>query len=309
MKDKILYFLLFSWVKIHAILPMFILYFLSDILYFFIYHITRYRRKVVRSNLINSFSEKTEKDIIILERRFYHHFTDHLVETIKLAHISQEELLNRMNVRNPEVVLDLLDKGQTCLIASLGHYCNWEWLSGVAPSFDDRVILYHIYRPLKNAAFNRLFTYFRTRFNSVGIKKNEAKQDMIALKNDKTPSFTCFIADQTPSKEKLQYWKTFLNQDSAILTGQERVAKSLDIPVVFVDMIKVKRGYYTVDLILITDKPKETPDYYITDKYVELMEKSILRDPAYWLWTHKRWKHKRMEDGKWREESVNSTEM
>ena len=293
MKNKILYITLFTWVKVHAMLPMPILYMLSDILFFLVYYVARYRRNVVRINLINSFPEKSEKEILKLERRFYLHFTDHLVETIKLAHISQEELLKRMYVRNPEVVLDLLDEGQTCLIASLGHYCNWEWLSGVTPSFDNRVTLYHIYRPLKNKAFNRLFTYMRTRFTSVGIKKNEAKQDMETLKYNKIPSFTCFIADQTPSKDKLQYWTTFLNQDSAILTGQERVAKRLDIPVIFIDMKKVKRGYYTVDLILITDKPTETPDYFITDKYVELMEKSIMRDPAYWLWTHKRWKHKK----------------
>ena len=295
MKNKVSYILLFTWVKIHAMLPMTILYILSDILYFLIYYVARYRRVIVRNNLINSFPEKTKKDIIELERGFYHHFADHFVETIKLAHISQEELLKRMYIRNPEVVLDLLDKGHTCFIASLGHYCNWEWLCGVSPSFDDRVTLYHIYRPMKNTAFNRLFTYVRTRFKSVGIKKDEAKQDMNTLKRDKTPSLTCFIADQTPSKEKLHYWTTFLNQDSAILTGQERVAKNLDIPVFFVDMIKVKKGYYAADLILITDKPKETPDYYITDKYVELMERSILRNPAYWLWTHKRWKYKRSQ--------------
>jgi len=293
MVNKILYIFLLSWVKIHAILPMTILYFLSNILFFLIYYVARYRREVVRNNLINSFPKMPEKEIKKLERGFYSHFADHFVEIIKLAHISQEELLKRMQIRNPELVIDLLDKGHTCLIASLGHYCNWEWLSGVSPRFEDRITLYHIYRPMKNIAFNRLFTYMRTRFNSVGIKKNEAKQDMMNLKCNKIPSLTCFIADQTPSKEKLQYWTTFLNQESAILTGQEKVAKNLDIPVIFVDMIKVKRGYYAVDIILITDKPNETPDYYITDKYVELMEKSILRNPAYWLWTHKRWKHKK----------------
>ena len=274
-------------------LPMNVLYLLSDILYFSIYHIIRYRRKVVRNNIRNSFPEKTEKEILKLEHRFYHHFADYIVETIKLAHISQEELLKRADIRNPEVIFDLLDKGHTCFIFALGHYGNWEWFSGVSARFEGRASIYQIYRPLKNKAFDRLFIYLRTRFNSFGIKKNETIRDMIALKRDKTHALVPFVADQTPSKTNLNYWATFLNQDSAILTGPERIAKKLDIPIVFADTIKAKRGYYTVDIKLITDKPKETPDFYITNEYVRLMEECIMRDPAYWLWTHKRWKYNR----------------
>ena len=272
-----------------------VLYILSDILYFSIYHIACYRRKVVRNNLKNSFPDKTEKDIIKLERRFYHHFADYIVETIKLAHISQEELLKRADIRNPEVIFDLLDKGHTCFIFSLGHYGNWEWFSGVSARFAGRATIYQIYRPLTNKAFDRLFIYLRTRFNSFGIKKNDAVRNMITLKQNKTHALVPFIADQTPSKTNLHYWKTFLNQDSAIFTGPERIAKKLDIPIVFADTRKVKRGYYTVDIKLITDKPKETPEFYITNEYVRMMEECIMRDPAYWLWTHRRWKYKKQE--------------
>ena len=298
MGNNILYILLFAFVKIHAMLPMSVLYILSDILYFFIYHIAHYRRKVVRNNLTNSFPDKAKKDIIELERRFYHHFADYIVETIKLAHISQEELLKRADIRNPEVIFDLLDKGHTCFIFSLGHYGNWEWFSGVSARFAGRANIYQIYRPLTNKAFDRLFIYLRTRFNSFGIKKNEAVRDMITLKRSKTHALVPFIADQTPSKANLQYWKTFLNQDSAILTGPERIAKKLDIPIVFADTKKVKRGYYTVDIKLITDNPKETPEFYITNEYVRMMEECIMRDPAYWLWTHRRWKYKKMTNDK-----------
>ena len=293
MGDIILYIILFVWVKLHAMLPMPVLYVLSDILYFFIYRIARYRRKVVRNNMKNSFPNKMEKELLNLERRFYHHFADYIVETIKLAHISQEELLKRADIRNPEVIFDLLDKGHTCFIFSLGHYGNWEWFSGVSARFAGRANIYQIYRPLKNKAFDRLFIYLRTRFNSFGIKKNEAVRDMITLKRNKTHALVPFIADQTPSKANLHYWTTFLNQDSAMLTGPERIAKKLDIPIVFADTRKVNRGYYTVDIKLISDIPKETPDYYITNKYVSLMEECIMRDPAFWLWTHKRWKHKK----------------
>jgi len=293
MGNKILYIILFTWVKLHAMLPMSVLYVLSDIMYFSIYHIIRYRRKVVRNNIKNSFPDKTKEEIVRLERRFYHHFADYIVETIKLADISQDELLERADIRNPELIYDLLDKGHTCIIFSLGHYGNWEWFSGVSARFEGCATIYQIYRPLKNKAFDRLFIYLRTRFNSIGIKKNNTIRDMITLKRNKTHALVPFVADQTPSKTNLNYWTTFLNQDSAILTGPERIAKKLDIPVVFADTIKVKRGFYTVDIILLTDKPNETPEYYITDKYTELMEKSIMRDPAYWLWTHKRWKHKK----------------
>jgi KDO2-lipid IV(A) lauroyltransferase len=254
----------------------------------------RYRRKIVRKNLINSFPDKTEKEIIRLERRFYHHFADYIVETIKLAHISQEELLRRADIRNPELVFDLMDnKGHACFIMIMGHYGNWEWFSGASARFDGRACIYQIYRPLTNKAFDRLFIYLRTRFHSFGIKKNEAIRDMINLKRNKTHALVPFIADQTPSRANLHYWTNFMNQDSAILTGPERIAKKLDIPVIFADTQKVKRGFYTVDFKLITDNAKETPDFWITERYARMMEECILRDPAYWLWTHNRWKYKR----------------
>jgi KDO2-lipid IV(A) lauroyltransferase len=276
-------------------LPMPVLYLLSDILYYMTYYLVRYRRKIVRKNLNNSFPGKTKKEIITLERRFYRHFADYIIETIKLAHISQEEILRRANIRNPELIFDLMDKGHTCFIIIMGHYGNWEWFSGASARFEGRGNIYQIYRPLANKAFDRLFTYLRTRFNSYGIKKNEAVRDMINLKRNKTVAFVPFLADQSPSKANLHYWTTFLNQDSAIFTGPERIAKKLDIPVIFADTQKVKRGFYTVDFILLTDNAKAMPEFQLTEQYIRMMEACIMRDPAYWLWSHKRWKHKRVE--------------
>jgi len=293
MGNNILYALLFAWIKIHALLPFPVLYLLSDILYFLTYYLVRYRRKVVWENLKNSFPDRSKKDLFTLERRFYRHFTDYIVETIKLACISQEELLRRANIRNPELVFDLMDKGHTCFIIMLGHYGNWEWFSGASARFNGRGTIYQIYRPLTNKVMNRLFGYLRTRFRSVGMKKNEAVRDMINLKRNKTIALVPFLADQSPSKANLHYWTSFLNQDSAILTGPERIAKKLDIPVIFADTQKIKRGFYTVDFMLLTDNPKAMPDNLITEQYIRMMEVSILRDPAYWLWSHKRWKHTR----------------
>lgn len=292
MWDKIQYALIYSWVKVHALLPMSVLYILSDILYVLVYKVVKYRLKVVRNNMKASFPEKSKSEILQLERDFYHHFSDYIVETIKLAHIPLEEVQQRAFLRNPELVDELMREGHTCFILMMGHYGNWEWFSSATSRFEDSRI-YQIYRPLNNKAFDRLFVNLRTHFGSYGIKKNDTIRDIIRLKKDKIRSVVIFLADQTPSKANLHYWTNFLNQESAILTGPERIAKKMDLPVVFLDTSKVKRGYYTVDMKLITKTPKDTPEFWITEQYARMMEHCIMRNPAYWLWTHKRWKHKR----------------
>jgi len=293
MIDKIIYALIITWVKIHALLPLSVLYRLSNLFFFLNYYLIRYRRKIVRSNIEKAFPEKTEKERALLERRFYRHLSDYIVETIKLAHISQEELLKRAVIRNPEIVYDLMDRGHTTFIMVMGHYGNWEWFSGTAPWFEGRTSIFQIYRPLSNQAFDRLFLNLRTRFHAFGIKKNEAFRDIINLARNKSQALVIFIADQTPSKANLHYWTHFLNQDTSFLTGPERIAKKLDLPVIFADTQKIGRGHYAVDFKLITEHAKNTPDYWITEQYARLMENCIQRDPAFWLWTHNRWKHKR----------------
>ena len=215
MWDKIQYAFLYSWVKVHALLPMRALYVLSDILYVLIYKIAGYRVKVVRRNITASFPDKSKAELRQLERRFYHHFADYIVETIKLAHISLDEIQQRAYLRNPELVDQLMEKGHTCFILTMGHYGNWEWFSGSTTRFEDSRI-YQIYRPLNNKAFDKLFADLRTQFGSFGIKKNDTIRDIIKLKQDKTKSVVIFLADQTPSKANLHYWTEFLHQHSHI---------------------------------------------------------------------------------------------
>ncbi|MDR0796219.1 MAG: lysophospholipid acyltransferase family protein [Tannerella sp.] len=291
--NQLLYGILLTIVKLHAILPMAILYLFSDILYFFVYKVVRYRLSVVRENMKKAFPEKTADELLTLEKKFYHHFSDYILETIKLAHISQEELNRRAVLHNPEIINPLVAQGHTCFILLMGHYGNWEWFTGSTAWFD-RIKIYQIYRPLTNKAFDRLFVFLRTRFQGVGIKKKDTVRDMIRLKQSNERSLVIFIADQSPNKSNLDFRTNFLNQDSAFVTGPERIATKLNIPVIFVDVRKAKRGYYTVDFELITDNPRETPEFGITAEYAHLMERSILREPAYWLWTHKRWKHTRI---------------
>lgn len=292
MGNKILYAIVYSWAKVHALLPMRILYILSDILYFLIYYVIGYRIKVVRKNLSDSFPEKTDIELRRLERRFYHHFADYIVETIKLAHISLSELQQRGFIVNPEVLNDLLDKGHSCCMLLMGHYGNWEWLSGSTTRLKD-CRMYQIYRPLNNQAIDKLFIYLRTKFGSFGIKKNDTLRDIIALKREGIRSLVIFLADQTPSPSNLHYWTTWLNQDTPMLTGPERIARKLNIPVIYLDVRQLRRGYYDATLQIISENPKDTPEFWITEKYARMMERSILRDPAYYLWTHKRWKHKK----------------
>ena len=294
MGTKIQYALLYAWVKIHALLPMRMLYVLSDILYFLIYKVIKYRIKVVRRNLVASFPEKSEAERLRIEKGFYHHFADYMVETLKLAHISLEELQQRAYVQNPEVVDRLMEQGHPCCILLMGHFGNWEWYSGSTTRFADAV-MYQIYRPLNNKAVDKLFIWLRTKFGSRVISKYETGREVVRLQRNKVRSVVIFLADQTPSRQNLHYWTSFLNQDTAILTGAERLARKLDTPVIFLDVQMLRRGYYTLELQLLAEHPKETPENWITEEYARRMERSILRNPAGWLWTHKRWKYTRTD--------------
>lgn len=296
--NKILYYILYIWMYLHALLPFRALYILSDSLYFLVYKVIRYRLKVVRINLKNSFPEKTDKELHVIEKEFYHHFCDYFVETLKLLHISDEEMQKRMVFENMDIVKDLMKDGNSALMF-LGHYGNWEWVPSITMSFrnkeDQNKLLGQIYRPLKNKAADDLFLKIRSRFGSFGIAKNETLRVIVKLRKAKQQILIGFMADQTPSFHNIHYWSTFMNQESAIFTGVERIAKQTGFAVVYLDMEKVKRGHYKGTVKLISDKPQDAPEFYITETYIREMERTILRNPAYWLWTHKRWKMTRKE--------------
>lgn len=295
--NKLLYYIVYTWMYLHALLPFSVLYVLSDILYCLVYKVAGYRLKVVRNNLKNSFPDKTKEELLVIEKRFYHHFCDYFVETLKLLHISDKEIRKRMQFENVEQIKDLMKDGNSVLMF-LGHYCNWEWIPSITLDFqgkDKDKILGQIYRPLRNKAFDELFLKIRSRFGSLGIPKNETLRAIVKLRKEKKQVLIGFMADQIPSVFNIHYWSTFLNQDSAIFTGVERIAKQTGFSVIYLDMEKVKRGHYKATVKLITDKAQAEPEFYITETYIRSMEKTILRDPAYWLWTHKRWKWNRKE--------------
>lgn len=280
-----------------AFLPLPFLFVLSDVfLYPLVYYVARYRLRVVRTNLKNAFPEKAVLELRKIERTFYRHFCDLFLETLRILCMSEREARKRVLFTNPEVLTDISRKGQGVLIV-LGHYGNWEYQNffyfDMLESGNSEG--YSIYRPLKNKAFDRLFLKMRTKFGCNMITKNDSYRTVIRLRREGKSGVIGLISDQSPSGANLHYWTTFLNQETSILTGPERIAKQTDYAVIYADVEKRARGYYRTTFRLITDAPRETKENEITEKYVRLMEETILREPSYWLWTHKRWKHKRRE--------------
>lgn len=280
---------------LHALLPFSLLYILSDLLYFFVYKIVRYRLRVVRSNLSASFPELDKKELLNLEKRFYHHFCDYFVETIKLLHISDEEMQKRMFFEDLDIVKNAMKDGRS-VIMYLGHYCNWEWIPSITMYFKNTDYIFgQIYKPLQNKAIDKLFLKIRSRFGSLGIPKNDTLRTIVRLKKEGKQTLIGFMADQTPAPQSIHYWTEFLNHDTPVFTGVERIAKQTDFLVIYLDIQKIKRGVYKATVKLVNEKPKEEAENKITETYIRMMEKTILRDPAYWLWTHKRWKRTRQE--------------
>lgn len=292
--SQILYYIVYAVLYLHALLPLRVLYIFADILYIPLYYIIRYRVKVVRNNLKNSFPDKNTKELRQIEKEFYHHFCDYFVETIKLLHITDSEIRERITFDNMDIVKDLMEDNKSCIMF-LGHYANWEWVPSITLEFTDGTLLGQIYRPLKNKAFDNIFLKLRSRFGSVSIPKNNTLRSMIEFKKENKKVLIGFMSDQTPSVANIHYWTNFLNQETPVYTGVERIAKKTGFSVTYLDIIKTGRGKYKCYVKLITADPKNEPEFTITEKYIREMERTILRHPAYWLWTHKRWKHKRSD--------------
>ncbi len=294
LQSKITYYFFYLGMLLHALLPLRVLYLFSDILYLFVYKIVGYRLRVVRRNLAASFPDKSDDERMKIEREFYHHFCDYFVETIKLLHISDEEAYRRLRFENLDQVTAVTEKGNSCLMI-LGHYGNWEWVPSITRGFHNGEVLGQIYRPLKNKAFDDLFLKIRSRFGSIGIAKNDTFRAIIRMRREGLRMIIGFMADQTPSLNNIHYWTSFMNQDTPVFTGVERIAKQTGFAVMYLDVEKIKRGYYKATVRMISENPKDEPEFAITERYIRMMERTIMRNPAYWLWTHKRWKWTREE--------------
>ncbi|MCR5152797.1 MAG: acetyltransferase [Prevotella sp.] len=273
-----------------SLLPFCVLYAIADFEYYIIYYLIRYRRKVVRNNLVTSFPEKSEEEIKQIEKKFYHWFADYFFESIKLLSISDKELRKRFIIINPEEITEFF-KVDRNVSAILGHYCNWEWLSccGLGQKEDELVAL--VYHPLYNYAFDRLFYRLRHRLvNGIPIPKNEILRYLIKCKQEGTHCLCGLISDQAPKWENIHLWVPFLNHDTPVFTGAERLMKKFNNAVFYLETSRPKRGYYTCTYHFITDDANNLPEHEITRRFFQMLEKTIQRQPEYYLWTHNRWK-------------------
>jgi len=275
-----------------SLLPLFILYIMADTAYFLIYYVFGYRRKVVRENLINAFPEKALAEIIRIEKKYYRYLSALIFEVIKMSNISAEQINKRFIFKNKEQVNDYLKKGESVLICS-AHYGNWEWgTMGIGLNFPT-ADHYPIYKPLNNSIFDKWFRRIRSKFGNKLIPMRQTLRAIQASIN--TPSIFSFGNDQSPAKNELHYWQTFLNQPAYIQLGIEKLAKRTNRPIFYFRISVIKRGYYEVDCVPLCLNPKDTDEYEITRLHTEFLAEIIKNEPAYWLWSHRRWKHKPAE--------------
>jgi len=269
-----------------SLLPLSILLIFARLLYYPLYYLIGYRKKVVRENLQKSFPEKELQEIISIEKQFFKYLTDLIFEIIKMSTISKKELLKRVKFKNLDQVEAHFSKGESVL-ACTGHYGNWE-LCMLALGASLSAPEYVIYKPLSNKIFEDWFLKIRTRYGNVFVAMRQTLRTLIAVKE--TPTMFCFASDQTPTREETQYTLQFLHQPTAVLLGLEKIALQTNRPIFYFDVISVKRGYYEIDCLLLCAEPKATQGHEITDLLFEFLANTIYREPAYWLWSHRRWK-------------------
>ncbi len=292
MVNDIIYYILYAMFKALALLPFCVLYVLADFVDFLLYHVVRYRRKVVEDNLAKCFPDKTPEERKRIERNFYRHFADCFVETIKLLHISDREVERRITFENVELI-DSLTKAGKSIVVYFSHCGNWEWAPSVTLHTTTEGVEYcQVYRPLRNKAFDRIMLKVRSRFGSRSFAKTTVFRDLLRLKKDGIVSVTGFMSDQKPSHGDPTYVTMFLNRPTAFITGTETLATRMGMAAVYWDMEKISRGHYRIVTRLLDDGSHQAPRGELTQNYAILLETTIRRNPSIWLWTHKRWKNK-----------------
>jgi len=276
-------------ILIVGIIPFSLIYGLSDFMRFLLFRVFKYRRVVVEKNLTETFPSLSEKEIVQLASKFYKNLADILIEGIKAFTMTKGQITSRHKVLNPEIA-DLYHKTRRSVIAVPAHFGNWEWGS-MSGSLQLPQYFVALYKPLSNKWMDRLVRWSRAKYggNLVSIYDTGNIFRQYSSKN------TVFIlaADQSPSNIKKAIWVNFLGRDTAFLHGPEYYAKKYNLPVVFVDIQRVKRGYYELTLEVIADNPAEFAPGVITQRYADKIEEAIHNKPENWLWSHRRWKHRR----------------
>lgn len=287
--QRLLYILVYPFWWVISILPMSVLYVLSDIFFFLSYYVIGYRRKVVKENLALALPDKTDKERKQIAKEFYVHLSDILVETIKSLTISEKEINRRFQFENPELLQELYNQDKSVLLMC-GHYASWEWSGILTKHMPYKGLA--VYKQLRNPNFDRLVRKIREKFGGEIVTNKQIVSKLFRMHRDKQKSLTLILSDQTPKISDYKHVDTFMGIRVPVFVGTEELAKRLGQIPVYLHVEKVKRGYYSARFIPLTMDPKNIPDYGITRMFLDEIEKQIHKAPAYYLWSHKRWKHR-----------------
>lgn len=283
---------LFKYIPFYlfSIQPFWVLYIWSDLLFLITYYLFQYRREVVHTNLTKSFPDKNPVEIKKIEKDFYKHFSDVIVESAKHLTINEKEIQKRFLVKNPELIYKCFHENRNVLMYT-AHFGNWEWLAAIPLYIPHKAIT--LYQPLSSKYFDSIIKKSRERFGALTIESRKGYKTLIQFSQQHLLTFSCIIGDQSPQKNSAKHWVTFLHQDTAFLHGADRIAKKRNDIVVFPMITKTKRGYYEIEFLTIQDNPKEVESAEIIEAYAKLLEKAINKSPHLWLWSHRRWKLQR----------------
>ncbi|MEJ7779702.1 MAG: lysophospholipid acyltransferase family protein [Daejeonella sp.] len=286
--NKAVFLIVAFLLKIISLLPFWLLYLISDLLYFFLYYVFRYRRNVVQTNLANAFPEKSDEELTGIEKRFYSFLADMMLESIKSISISPAELKKRYQFENLDLIKNYLENGRS-VIAVSGHYGNWEWGPLSIPSELNEDVLV-VYKPLSGKQFDHTINAVRSRFGAVMVPMKMTLRKLAEYK--KQAHVLVLVGDQTPAYEESQYFTSFLNQPTAVFLGVEKIAVRSNYAVIYFSINRIKRGYYKSVVKPLIEFPKETSEFEITQAHTLELENLIREKPEYWLWSHRRWKFK-----------------
>lgn len=290
---KIFYYIALSLLFLLNKLPFCILYLISDVFYYLVYYVVRYRRRIVRDNLVKSFPEKSRKEIVKIEKEFYSSLCDWFVEIIKYYGMSEKEIRRRMVITGLEDARRVIAEGRSC-VCYMGHFFNWEYVTSLSLYFDDKdLVVGDIYHPLENKHFDKLMKRMRDQFGAESITMANTLRRILQITKEKKKYLIGFVADQVPTWESIKHWVDFLHRDTPVFTGTEKIACRTGAALFFVRMKRVKRGYYTAHFELFAEDASTMAEFEPTNRYYELLEKEIKENPELWLWTHNRWKRTR----------------
>jgi len=286
----LIYILAYPLLWLISILPFRIFYWFSDCVYFLVYYIIGYRKKVVRENLSLALPHLNDAERKKIEKKFYQHMCDMFLEMIKTMSISPEEMEKRFHVTNIDLILDYAKKGKSVILVA-SHYASYEWLLTINPKLGFQGVA--VYKKLANPYFDKLIRKIRSKYNCEMIPTKNAIPLMAQNQREGKLSLYGLASDQSPKLDRIFHSNDFMGIEVPVHTGAEMLAKKYDLSVIMVKVKKVKRGYYEATFLTLADNPKDYEDFKITEMYIKEVEKQIYEAPEYYLWTHKRWKHRK----------------